>query len=106
MEHHGISVDPGILARMSNDFATRMGVLQAEIHNLADGEFNIASPKQLGEILFDRMGLKGGKKSKTGAYSTSADILETLAAEGVEIAQKVLDWRRRRQGRIYNTDRV
>ena len=93
MEHHGISVDPGILARMSNDFATRMGVLQAEIHNLADGEFNIASPKQLGEILFDRMGLKGGKKSKTGAYSTSADILETLAAEGVEIAQKVLDWR-------------
>ena len=69
------------------------GVLQAEIHNLADGEFNIASPKQLGEILFDRMGLKGGKKSKTGAYSTSADILETLAAEGVEIAQKVLDWR-------------
>ena len=93
MESAGITVDPTILARMSNDFATRMGVLQTEIHALADGEFNIASPKQLGEILFDRMGLKGGKKSKTGAYSTSADILEMLAAEGVDIAQKVLDWR-------------
>ena len=93
MENAGITVDPTILARMSNDFATRMGVLQTEIHALADGEFNIASPKQLGEILFDRMGLKGGKKSKTGAYSTSADILEMLAAEGVDIAQKVLDWR-------------
>ena len=93
MENAGITVDPTILARMSNDFATRMGVLQTEIHALADGKFNIASPKQLGEILFDRMGLKGGKKSKTGAYSTSADILEMLAAEGVDIAQKVLDWR-------------
>ena len=54
--------------------------------------FNIASPKQLGEVLFDKLGLEGGKKSKTGAYATGADILEDLAANGVEIAQKVLDF--------------
>ena len=59
----------------------------------AGAEFNIASPKQLGEILFDKMGLPGGKKSKTGAYSTSADVLEDLAANGIEIASKVLEWR-------------
>ncbi|MGC6452298.1 MAG: DNA polymerase I [Candidatus Puniceispirillaceae bacterium] len=93
MENAGITVDPSILARMSNDFATRMDALQTEIHALAGEEFNIASPKQLGEILFDRMGLKGGKKAKTGAYSTSADVLEGLAAEGVDIAARVLDWR-------------
>ena len=93
MEANGITVDRGILARMSNDFASRMVVLQTEIHKLAGENFNIASPKQLGEILFDKMGLQGGKKAKTGAYSTSADVLEDLAASGVEIAAKVLDWR-------------
>ncbi|MGB0518460.1 MAG: DNA polymerase I [Candidatus Puniceispirillaceae bacterium] len=93
MENAGITVDPSILARMSNDFATRMEAFQTEIHALAGEEFNIASPKQLGEILFDKMGLQGGKRAKTGAWSTSADVLETLAAEGVEIAARVLDWR-------------
>ena len=93
MENAGITVDPTILARMSNDFATRMEMLNREIVELAGEEFNVGSPKQLGEILFDKMGLEGGKKAKTGAYSTSADILETLASEGVEIASKVLDWR-------------
>ena len=93
MEASGITVDRSILARMSNDFATRMAVFQTEIHQLAGEEFNIASPKQLGEILFDKMGLEGGKKAKTGAYSTSADVLEDLAASGVEIAAKVLEWR-------------
>jgi len=93
MENAGITVDPSILARMSNDFATRMDALQTEIHALAGEDFNIASPKQLGEILFDKMGLKGGKKAKTGAWSTSADVLETLAAEGVDVAARVLDWR-------------
>jgi DNA polymerase-1 len=93
MENNGITVDRSILARMSNDFAARMGVLQSEILRLAGEEFNVASPKQLGEILFDKMSLPGGKKAKTGAYSTSADVLETLALDGVEIAQKVLDWR-------------
>jgi len=93
MEDHGITVDRAILARMSNDFATRMDSLQSEILGLADADFNIASPKQLGEILFDKMGLPGGRKAKTGAYSTSADVLEDLAADGVDIAARVLDWR-------------
>lgn len=93
MENFGITVDRSILARMSNDFASRMEALQSEILALAGVEFNIASPKQLGEVLFDQMGLQGGKKAKTGAYSTSADVLEGLAAEGVEIASRVLDWR-------------
>ena len=93
MEHAGITVDRSILARMSNDFAARMETLQADILALAGEEFNVASPKQLGEILFDKMGLPGGKKAKTGAYSTAADVLEDLAADGVEIATKVLDWR-------------
>lgn len=93
MENFGITVDRTILARMSNDFAARMDALQTEILGLAGEDFNIASPKQLGEILFGKMGLPGGKKAKTGAYSTSADILEDLAAEGVEIAARVLDWR-------------
>jgi len=93
MENAGITVDPTILARMSNDFATRMEAFQTEIHELAGETFNIASPKQLGEILFDKMGLQGGKRAKTGAWSTSADVLETLAAEGVDIAARVLDWR-------------
>ncbi|MDB9890013.1 DNA polymerase I [Alphaproteobacteria bacterium] len=93
MEASGITVDRNILARMSNDFAKRMAVFQSEIHQLAGEEFNIASPKQLGEILFEKMRLEGGKKAKTGAFSTSADVLEDLAASGVEIAAKVLEWR-------------
>jgi DNA polymerase-1 len=78
---------------MSADFAKRMVTLEGEIHGLAGEEFNVGSPKQLGEILFDKMGLAGGKKGKTGAYGTGADVLETLAAEGSELARKVLDWR-------------
>lgn len=93
MEHAGVLVDRQTLSRLSGDFAQRMAALEAEIHELAGGPFNVGSPKQLGEILFDRMGLKGGKKGKTGAYSTDADVLEKLASEGVELAQKVLDWR-------------
>ena len=93
MEAEGIQVDATILHRLSNDFATRISALEGEIHELAGTPFNVASPKQLGEILFDQMGLQGGKKSKTGAYSTGADILEDLAAQNVEIAQKVLDFR-------------
>ena len=93
MEAEGIQVDATILHRLSNDFATRISALEGEIHELTGTPFNVASPKQLGEILFDQMGLQGGKKSKTGAYSTGADILEDLAAQNVEIAQKVLDFR-------------
>jgi len=78
---------------LSTDFARRLGDLEGEIHKLAGHEFNIGSPKQLGEILFDEMGLEGGKKGKTGAYSTGADVLETLAAQGHDLPARVLDWR-------------
>ena len=93
MEKTGIVVDDNILRRLSNDFATRIVELEAIIYEQAGSSFNIASPKQLGEILFDQMGLEGGKKSKTGAWSTGADVLEDLAANGVAIAQSVLDYR-------------
>jgi len=93
MEMHGIEVDRDVLSRMSNTFAQKMAGLEAEIHELAGGNFNVASPKQLGEILFDQMELPGGKKGKTGAYATGADILEDLAAEGHDLPARVLDWR-------------
>ncbi|MFV2038228.1 MAG: DNA polymerase, partial [Paracoccaceae bacterium] len=93
MEMHGIRVDRDVLSRMSNTFAQKMAGLEAEIHQLAGGTFNVASPKQLGEILFDQMGIAGGKKGKTGAYATGADILEDLAAEGHDLPARVLDWR-------------
>ncbi len=93
MERHGIKVDREQLAALSQDFATRMTALESEIHELAGQSFAIGSPKQLGEILFDKLGLKGGKKGKTGAYSTDVTVLEKLAGEGSEISRKVLDWR-------------
>jgi len=93
MEMNGIKVDRDVLSRMSNNFAQKMAGLEAEIHELAGRSFNVGSPKQLGEILFDEMGLEGGKKGKTGAYATGADVLEDLAAEGNELAARVLDWR-------------
>ncbi|MCX8953073.1 DNA polymerase I [Ruegeria sp. NA] len=92
MEMHGIKVDRDVLSRMSNAFAQKMAGLEAEIHELAGGSFNVGSPAQLGEILFDKMGLEGGKKGKTGKYSTGADILEDLATEH-ELPRRVLDWR-------------
>ena len=93
MERTGIKVDAAVLKRLSKDFARRIADLEGEIHGLAGREFNVGSPKQLGEILFDEMSLPGGKKGKTGAYGTGADILEGLAAEGHELPNKVLDWR-------------
>jgi DNA polymerase-1 len=93
MENNGIKVDPTILRAMSADFAKRLEEQAVEIHKLAGSEFNIASPKQLGEILFDQMGLPGGKKGKTGAYGTGADVLEDLAAIGHDLPARVLDWR-------------
>ncbi|MBT9384018.1 DNA polymerase I [Pseudooceanicola sp. CBS1P-1] len=92
MEMHGIKVDRDTLSRMSNAFAQKMAGLEAEIHELAGETFNVGSPKQLGEILFDKMSLPGGKKGKTGAYATGADILEDLATEH-ELPGRVLDWR-------------
>lgn len=93
MEGEGIKVDATELKRLSDDFARRLGDLEVEIHKLAGEEFNIASPKQLGEILFDKLGYEGGKKGKTGAYSTGADVLEGLVGEGHELPAKVLGWR-------------
>jgi DNA polymerase-1 len=93
MEQTGIQVDAKFLKSLSDDFAKRISDLGEEIHKLAGREFNIGSPKQLGEVLFDEMGLPGGKKGKTGAYGTGADILETLAVDGHELPARVLDWR-------------
>ena len=93
MEARGILVDKKVLAHLSEDFATRMGTLEIEIHKMAGEAFNINSPKQLGEILFERMSLPGGKKGKTGAYGTGADVLEELAEQGHDLPARVLDYR-------------
>ena len=93
MERAGIAIDPDLLRKLSNDFAKDMAKLETEIHKLAGGNFNIGSPKQLGEILFERMKLPGGKKTKTGAWSTDVDVLEDLAAQGHDLPKRVLDWR-------------
>lgn len=92
MEMAGIQVDRQTLSRMSGAFAQKMAQLEDEIQTLAGEKFNVGSPKQLGEILFDKMGLPGGEKGKTGAYGTGADVLEDLATEH-ELPGKVLDWR-------------
>jgi DNA polymerase-1 len=92
MEMAGIKVDRDTLSRMSNAFAQSMAGLEDEIQKLAGRPFNVGSPKQLGEILFDEMALPGGVKGKTGAYGTGADVLEDLATEH-ELPGKVLDWR-------------
>jgi DNA polymerase-1 len=93
MEAEGVRVDRAVLSRLSGEFAQKMAAMEAEIFEQAGETFNIASPKQLGEILFDKMGLEGGKKTKTGAWGTGADVLEGLAANGIGLAQLVLDWR-------------
>jgi len=93
MEREGIKVDAPELKRLSDDFSKRLVVLEGQIHELAGREFNVGSPKQLGEILFDELALPGGKKGKTGAYATGAEILENLAGEGHDLPARVLDWR-------------
>ncbi len=93
MECAGIKVDRTVLARLSTEFATQMEILEKEIHGLAGQPFTIGSPQQLGAILFDKLGHKGGKKGKSGQYSTDVTVLEDLAGQGIEIARKVLDWR-------------
>lgn len=94
MEAAGVKADAGVLKAMSKDFASRAANLEIEIHKLAGREFNVGSPKQLGEILFDEMALEGGKKTgKSGAWATGADILEDLAAQGHDLPAKVVDWR-------------
>ncbi|WP_086737460.1 DNA polymerase I [Erythrobacter colymbi] len=93
MEREGIKVDRARLAKLSEEFSVEIGRLEGEIHAVAGQEFTVGSPKQLGEILFDKLGYKGGKKGKTGQYSTDVSVLEKLAAEGAPIARLVLEWR-------------
>lgn len=99
MEMAGIQVDRDTLSRMSNAFAQKMAGLEHEIQEIAGRPFNVGSPKQLGEILFDEMGLPGGEKGKTGAYATGADVLEDITTlqdqhpQGARLAARILDWR-------------
>ncbi len=92
MEMAGIAVDRGTLSRMSGKFAQKMAELESEIHELAGEKFNVGSPAQLGDILFEKMSLPGGKRGKNGKYSTPADVLEDLATEH-DLPGRVLDWR-------------
>ncbi|MFC4624719.1 DNA polymerase I [Daeguia caeni] len=93
MEERGISVDRQVLSRLSGDLAQAAGALEEEIYQLAGEKFTIGSPKQLGDILFGKMGLPGASKTRTGQWSTSAQVLEDLAAEGHELPRKIVDWR-------------
>ena len=93
MEERGVLVDRQLLSRLSGELAQSAAGLEDEIYKLAGEKFNIGSPKQLGEILFAKMGLPGGTKTKTGQWSTSAQVLEDLAAEGHELPRKIVDWR-------------
>ena len=92
MENEGIKVDRAVLSRLTSDFAQKMAQLEDAAHELAGRPFNLGSPKQLGEILFDDLGLSGGKKTKTGAWQTGAGVLEKLASEHA-LPKTVLDWR-------------
>ena len=93
MEKTGIAIDRAALSRLSEDFATRMAVMETDIHAEAGREFNVASPRQLGEILFDEMGLKGGKRGKAGAWGTDSSVLQDLVDQGHALPEKVLAWR-------------
>ncbi len=104
MESEGILVDRAVLARLSQEFGTAQAAIETEIHAMAGTPFNIGSPKQLGEILFGQMGIAGGKKTATGAWSTDSDTLEDVAAQGVPMAKRVLDWRQLAKLRSTYTD--
>ena len=93
MERRGVKVDRDYLAQLSRDFATEIAALEERIYQAAQGPFTIGSTQQLGQVLYERLGLKGGRKGKSGAYSTDVNELERLAGEGVECARLVLDWR-------------
>ncbi len=105
MEREGIKVNPQILSRMSSEFSQDSARLEDEIYALAGERFNVGSPKQMGEILFGKLGLPGGKKTgKTGAYSTGADVLEGLAAQGHDLPARILEWRQVNKLRSTYTD--
>jgi DNA polymerase I len=104
MEREGVSVDRSVLAKLSSEFATKQAAIETEIHSLAGQPFNIGSPKQLGDILFGKMNLPGGRKTATGAWSTDSDALDDLATQGIVLAQRVLDWRQLAKLRSTYTD--
>ncbi|MEO5587442.1 MAG: DNA polymerase I [Novosphingobium sp.] len=93
MERNGIKVDRDRLAHLSTEFAHEITRVEGEVFGICGQEFTIGSPKQLGDILFDKLGYKGGKKGKSGQYSTDQSVLEGLAAQGADVATKVLEWR-------------
>jgi DNA polymerase-1 len=97
MERAGVKVDAAVLSRLSDEFSKQIAALEEEIHGIAGFKFTIGSPKQLGDVLFDKMGIKGGRKGKSGVYSTDVNELERIAADkdspGREMVAKVLDWR-------------
>jgi DNA polymerase-1 len=93
MERRGVKVDRDYLSRLSAEFGRDIASLEEKIYEAACGPFTIGSPQQLGEVLYGRLGLKGGRKGKSGQYSTDVNELERLAAEGVDCARLVLDWR-------------
>ena len=93
MEERGISVDRQMLSRLSGEFAQRAAALEEDVYQAAGERFTIGSPKQLGDILFGKMGVPGGAKTKSGQWSTTAQLLEELAAEGYELPRRIVDWR-------------
>jgi DNA polymerase I len=93
MERRGVKIDREYLARLSAEFTIEIAALEQRVYEAAGGPFTIGSPQQLGNVLYDRLGLKGGRKGKSGTYSTDVTELERLAGEGVEAARLVLDWR-------------
>ena len=93
MERRGISIDRQVLSRLSGDFAQTAARVEAEIQEIAGEPVNVGSPKQIGDILFGRMGLPGGTKTKTGAWSTTAQVLDDLAEQGYDFPKKILEWR-------------
>ncbi len=93
MERRGISIDRQVLSRLSGDFAQTAARVEAELQEIAGEPINVGSPKQIGDILFGKMGITGGTKTKTGAWSTSAQILDELAEAGNDFARKILEWR-------------
>lgn len=104
MEKRGISIDRQVLSRLSGEFAQKQGALEDEINKLAEAPINPGSPKVLGDILFGKMGLPGGTKTKTGQWATGARVLEDLAEQGHELPQKILDWRQVSKLRSTYTD--
>src|SRR5260370_10495758 len=93
MERRGISIDRQVLSRLSGEFAQTAARVEAELQEIAGEPINVGSPKQIGDILFGKMGIPGGSKTKTGAWSTSAQILDELAEQGHEFPKKILEWR-------------